>query len=144
MQILKRVYFDSLELDDAPQSCKDTWSKEFLSNQSPGYYSYLAKDKKHFLAQVSELLSTTKNLQLAEPIIQKLLSTAGSVMMSQLINALLLERTFLINLLQAFAQQSTQPTLSQLLVNPQRSLQKPPSIPGTSTPSFGKRRSITI
>jgi hypothetical protein len=71
---------------------------------------------------VSELLSVTNNLKLSNDTVSKLLATSGSVTMNTLINAILLERQLLINIVKAF---TTPPSkLAQLMgVN--------------KTPSFG-------
>lgn len=49
MQILKRVYFDSMEQNDTTQCLKDCWTKEMINNNNTCYYTNLTKDRKNFL-----------------------------------------------------------------------------------------------
>jgi len=103
MHTLSKAYFSSLSTEELPPvNLRDLWTDNFLQADfhERNKYQEISKNKT-FLQQLNLLLTKTNNLELSEKAINNL-QDSFSVGTGKLVQALLLERQFLLGLVKAF------------------------------------------
>jgi hypothetical protein len=118
MHTLSKAYFSSLSTEELPPvNLRDMWTDNFLQADfhKQTKYQQISRDKT-FLQQLNMLMTKTNNLELSDKAINNL-QDSFSVGTGKLVQALLLERQFLLGLVKAFVSPHI-PTLQNLLQGP--------------------------